>query len=356
MLNEQFDLNNNSLNSLLTTNNHNDISYTRYVAEDTNLQVLCSPQTVYLNHIDKSFNVHDYECEFLLLKYITETNEHKSRLIKENEALLTLNRKPLTLPFQHNAVSLNSNDNNDLSSYINASYITAPFDHVFIAAENPLTETINNFWNLIFTQKITFVICISYTLSENNTTFTQYWPDNANIKQIDFNSGNTCYKIHLKEEVDINKDGDKINNLHSGTCVKRVFEIKPQNSDNVLSTITHVHLDCWENKSLPIQQMGFQLIVDLINQIDTHFTNTASPSPVLIHCSDGSGRTGTFIAIYSIIANLMQQNNNKIKQPVYNVFNTVRKLREERYGMVSEMHQYKYIYDFCKMWLKNYYK
>ena len=349
MINEQCDLNNNSI-LFTNTNNDNDISYTRYVTEDTNLQVLCTPQPINLNNFDKSFNVHDYECEFLLLKYITETNEHKSQLLKENEMLL--NHKPLNLPYQYNAVSINNN--NGLSNnYINASYITTTFNHMFIAAENPLTEiTINDFWRVILTQKITFIICISYTLSENNKTFTQYWPDNINIKQAEFNDGNNMYyKINLKEEFNINKD--KVNNMHSGTCIKRILEITPKDNDNVLLTITHVHLNCWENKSLPIQQMGFQLIVDLINQIDTHFTNTTTP--ILIHCSDGTGRTGTFIAIYNIISYLNLQKNNQIKQPVYNVFNIVRKLREERYGMVSEMHQYKYIYDFCKMWLKNYY-
>ena len=354
MINEQFDLNDNSL-LFTNNNNHNDISYTKYVTEDTNLQALCSPQQIDLHNIDKSFTVHDYECEFLLLKYITETNEHKAQILKEGEMVLSLNHKPLNLPYQYNAVLIN-NSNDDVSNYINASYITAPCNHMFIAAENPLTQTnINNFWNVILNQKITFVICISYMLSENNKTFMQYWPDNINIKQLEFNDGdNVYYKIHLKEEIDINKYKDKLNSLHSGTCIKRIFEITPKDNDNVILTVTHVHLNCWDNKSLPIQHMGFQLIVDLINQIDIHFTNTTT-SPILIHCSDGAGRTGTFIAIYNIISYLNLQKQNQIKQPMYNIFNIVRKLREERYGMVSEVHQYKYIYDFCKMWLKTYY-
>jgi protein tyrosine phosphatase len=134
MINEQFDLNNNSLLFINNHNNHNDISYTRYVTEDTNLQALCSPD---LHNIDKSFTVHDYECEFLLLKYITETNQHKAQMLKEGEMVFTLNHKPLNLPYQYNALSINNS--HDVSNYINASYITAPCSHMFIATENPLT-------------------------------------------------------------------------------------------------------------------------------------------------------------------------------------------------------------------------
>lgn len=34
------------------------------------------------------------------------------------------------------------------------------------------------------------------------------------------------------------------------------------------------------------------------------------------------------------------------------VFNTVRKLREQRYGMVSSIEQYKYIYEFSIEWYR----
>ena len=39
-----------------------------------------------------------------------------------------------------------------------------------------------------------------------------------------------------------------------------------------------------------------------------------------------------------------------------NIFNVVRKLREERYGMVTDFVQYKYIYDFCKIWMNRFYE
>ena len=38
--------------------------------------------------------------------------------------------------------------------------------------------------------------------------------------------------------------------------------------------------------------------------------------------------------------------------PFFSVFNCVRKLREQRSGMVTSNVQYRYIYDYCFDWIK----
>ena len=43
--------------------------------------------------------------------------------------------------------------------------------------------------------------------------------------------------------------------------------------------------------------------------------------------------------------------------PMLNVFNVVRKLREQRYSMITEEEQYTFIYQFCLNWIKkNFFK
>jgi protein tyrosine phosphatase len=63
------------------------------------------------------------------------------------------------------------------------------------------------------------------------------------------------------------------------------------------------------------------------------------------------------IAIYNIIKSfsIVKIWNNLTQyslKPFMSVFNTVRKLREQRYGIVSSLEQYKYIYDFCIEWYR----
>jgi protein tyrosine phosphatase len=73
--------------------------------------------------------------------------------------------------------------------------------------------------------------------------------------------------------------------------------------------------------------------------------------------SAGIGRTGTFIAIYNILKCLTVINTvNKSSQvktsPFISIFNIVRKLREQRFGMVTDSNQYKFIYEFILDWIK----
>lgn len=348
---------NDTKNDFLTSNlsHKSDISYKNYISNDQNLQFLCSPHTINLKYIDNAFTNHDYECEFLLLRYITETKAHRDLFPKETPGLLKLNRQPLALPYQYNAVPINKEIKSmdiNLNNYINASYIAAPFNKTFIAAENPKPETINNFWRVILNYKISLIVCLSYTFSESNVTFVKYWPDDDK-KPFEFTDGSNVYHVHLKVELSTYQAG-LAKNMDYGNCIRRTFDITPKNNPkNVLLTITQTNLDCWDDKSLPVQTMGFDLIEDLIGVIDDEFKT--KNTPVLVHCSDGIGRTGTLIALYNIIKCLSVEKKNEVKEPVYNVFNVVRKLREERYGMVSESIQYKYIYEFCWKWMKKFY-
>jgi protein tyrosine phosphatase len=60
-----------------------------------------------------------------------------------------------------------------------------------------------------------------------------------------------------------------------------------------------------------------------------------------VHCSAGVGRTGTFMMMALI--RLLITNNQQLS-----VFNEVRKMREQRWGMVHTSSQYEYIYEFTE--------
>lgn len=98
------------------------------------------------------------------------------------------------------------------------------------------------------------------------------------------------------------------------------------------------------------------MIEQLLIYIQQYICNFAD-SPILIHCSAGTGRTGSLIAIYNIIKSfsvikIFNSNMGTKIKPFFSVFNVVRKLREQRYAMVSSFEQYRFIYDFSIEWLR----
>merc|ERR1711915_1045010 len=64
-----------------------------------------------------------------------------------------------------------------------------------------------------------------------------------------------------------------------------------------------------------------------------------SSSPMLVHCSAGVGRTGTFISLDQILRAIDNSKTNEV-----DIFHTVYKLRRERKFMVQTRAQYEYIY------------
>lgn len=77
-------------------------------------------------------------------------------------------------------------------------------------------------------------------------------------------------------------------------------------------------------------------LINFIRKIKTY--RLSSYSPIVIHCSAGVGRTGTFIALDII----MQRLKYEFK---INIYETVKKLRFQRMKMVQTLEQYMFLYE-----------
>ena len=98
---------------------------------------------------------------------------------------------------------------------------------------------------------------------------------------------------------------------------------------------------------------NFDKIIKLINFINEKKTN----KPVVVHCSAGVGRTGTFISLYNLFLEIMDQiRDNKKKTIEFSIFNLVRKIKELRMFMVENENQYILLYSFVNYILYNYNK
>ena len=68
---------------------------------------------------------------------------------------------------------------------------------------------------------------------------------------------------------------------------------------------------------------------------------------VVVHCSAGVGRTGSFISMYNLYYEIMEQIQNPFFSEIkFSIMNTVRKLKEMRLYLVENEKQYLLLYEF----------
>lgn len=97
----------------------------------------------------------------------------------------------------------------------------------------------------------------------------------------------------------------------------------------------------WKDHSALVKSK-YKDFLEIFNVIDSNLSDKVK-SPIIIHCNAGVGRTGTFIAMYSIYYELYILNQNNIC-----IWNAVRKLKEQRRLFVETDSQYKMIHKFVQ--------
>ena len=330
-----------------------DISYLTWVENDENIKKLCTPFEVVLpseNNLEKNNNnpfgeltKHDYHCELKLIKWITDDDEHKDNFIKVGNKGTKINRHNDILPYIFNAVPLNLNvKEKNLDNYINASYIDGPIkteEKLFIATQGPLKETIPSFWKMIYNHKIKLVIMLSSKLEEAEGRNAIYWPKEAD-KPMEFKEKNSDNKI-------------KVELIEKEDLIPDAVDLKTFKVNGDLE-VKQMHILCWQDHGMPNDpNLSYDIFYLMINYIKKEREEN-NKAPIVVHCSAGVGRTGTVIAIYIILFCL--EYLKKLGKPlIMNVFNVVRKLREQRYSLVTDTDQYKFIYDYSLNWIKKNY-
>ena len=324
----------------------NDLSY-NYITNNSDISLIS--KSIFLSNPNLNSDLYicnrNLESEFHLIKLMTDSPIHKSLQIDILKSLKRNNNRYLDiLPFSFNAVPFQNNlkfiKDNQNDWYINASYINGPFindEKCFIAAQAPIEETIGKFYKMIFNNNVKLLIMLCCFEEEGRKKCEYYIPKNINEEII--------YDNEIKVKI------LSIEFLIENCIIKREILIKINNEEK---KITHIQMLNWPDYSIPNFENGYKTINFLIYLI-AKYRKFYLNSPILIHCSAGSGRTGTLIAIFNLVKCIMffkKVNYDKDVKPFISIFNIVRKLREQRSGMVGCFEQYKFIYQYIIEWTK----
>ncbi|XP_038677443.1 receptor-type tyrosine-protein phosphatase epsilon isoform X2 [Scyliorhinus canicula] len=225
------------------------------------------------------------------------------------------NRYPNILPDDNYRVTLTAIDGVPGSDYINASYVDGfKVKNKFIAAQGPKEETVSDFWRMIWEQKSAAIVMLTNVKEKKEEKCFKYWPDQGLW---------TYGAIRVSvEDVTVLVD-----------YTIRKFTIQNQRAGNKSPRlVTQLHFTSWPDFGVPFAPIGMLKFLKKVKAV-----NPSHSGPIVVHCSAGVGRTGTFIVIDAMID--MMYAEQKV-----DVFGFVSRIRGQRSQLVQTDMQYSFIY------------
>ncbi|CAB3999896.1 receptor-type tyrosine- phosphatase S-like isoform X10, partial [Paramuricea clavata] len=253
------------------------------------------------------------EFQNLNIVSVDEKETCVSGLIPENQKK---NRCSSILPYDSNRVKLWPYPDEIGSDYINASFIDGYRNReIFIATQAPLKESVEDFWRMIWEYECYVLIMLLNEREDDEFQFLQYWPSRGE-EYITF--GLLMVEVESEEELD--------------SYVQRILKCTNTKSGEV-RRIYHVNYIGWVDHGVPVSASSLLNFVREVVKLEQRTGNGLT----LVHCSDGSGRVGSFATIYIALERMKLEN-------IIDLFSIVRNLRTQRIGMVENIEQYKFCY------------
>ncbi|XP_044288204.1 receptor-type tyrosine-protein phosphatase C isoform X2 [Varanus komodoensis] len=216
------------------------------------------------------------------------------------------------LPYDYNRVALSAIPGELGSDYINASYIDGYKEpRKYIAAQGPKDETTDDFWRMIWEQKATIVVMVTRCEEGNRVKCAKYWPS---MEEETASYGDIIVKIN---ECKVCPDY-VIQKLHITNRREKTTE----------RDVTHLQFTSWPDHGVPDNPNLLLKLRHRVNALSNFFSG-----PIVVHCSAGVGRTGTYIGIDAMLEGLESEGR-------VDVYGYVVKLRRQRCLMVQVEAQY----------------
>ncbi|XP_067860875.1 receptor-type tyrosine-protein phosphatase O isoform X2 [Heptranchias perlo] len=242
------------------------------------------------------------------------------------------NRYTNILPYDFSRVKLISLHNEEDSDYINANYIPG-FNsaHEYIATQGPLAETRNDFWKMIMQQKSYIIVMLTQCNERRRVKCDHYWP---------FNEQPVGYGDITVEMVFESEQSDQSEESHQSEWIIREFNV---NYADEVQRVIHYNYMAWPDHGVPTANTAENILqfVQLVRQ-----QTVQRPGPIVVHCSAGVGRTGTFIALDRLMQHIHEHE-------YVDILGLVAEMRTYRTSMVQTEEQYIFIHRCVQlMWKK----
>uniref|UniRef100_A0A8D0AL61 Tyrosine-protein phosphatase non-receptor type 9 n=1 Tax=Sander lucioperca TaxID=283035 RepID=A0A8D0AL61_SANLU len=219
-------------------------------------------------------------------------------------------------------------DEDETSDYINASFMDGyKRSNAYIATQGPLPKTFGDFWRMVWEQMVLIIVMTTRVVERGRVKCGQYWPlEEGRTEQHGYF---LVRNTHIQVFQDFKLSHLELYNTQSGERREVCHYLYvswpdfgvPKSASAMLDFREHV----LQRREAAVQSLG------------SSWTGPPGGPPVVVHCSAGIGRTGTFCTLDICLSRLEDIATVDIRQ-------TVRRMRTQRAFSIQTWDQYYFCY------------
>ncbi|XP_063399772.1 receptor-type tyrosine-protein phosphatase gamma-like [Mytilus trossulus] len=235
--------------------------------------------------------------------------QHPTTIAQKKENM-PRNRFKTTFPYDHTRVILKPVPGSPHTDYINANLVDGfEKESCYIASQGPLKHTFTDFWAMIWQNNTRKIIMLTNLIEVNKVKCDKYWPEGGKPMVL----GNLILTLQSEKE--------------RAAYVTRQMSVEDKKTKEKRNIIQY-HFTAWPDHGTPDP---LYLVLFHRHVISDH--SEVESGKLLVHCSAGIGRTGTYIGLDAL------KEEGGVTGCV-DIVKFVKKMRYSRMNMVQTPDQY----------------